>query len=165
METNMINCQNSALVGRYFDDALTPVERAAFEAHLPLCAPCTEDLRQLSAIRQALRNIAAPTASREFIADLQSQWDHIPQLTVLRFVSRLTKVAAVVAVVAMGHLAYRAMAAPAAVQSAAPAGWERVAIVPDTSKETTVDEQASANSEPRFAEFVVQDLGARGERP
>jgi anti-sigma factor RsiW len=168
METNMHNCQNAANVGRYHDDALPPAERAAFEAHLPACPACAEELRQLSAIRRALRTMAVPTASREFVADLQSQWDHIPQLTVFRFVSRLTKVAAVVAVVAMGHLAYEAMARPAQsaqVPSVAPAAWEQVAIAPDSSKELTTDEQSPANSEPRFAQFVVQDLGGERGRP
>jgi anti-sigma factor RsiW len=168
MDTNMHNCPNSANVDRYHDDVLSPAEREAFEAHLPACPACSEELRQLSAIRQALRAIALPTASREFVADLQSQWDHVPQLTVLRFVSRLTKVAAVVAVVAMGHLAYEAMARPARaaqVPSAAPAAWEQVAIAPDSSKELTTDEQAPASSEPRFAQFVVQDLGGERGRP
>jgi anti-sigma factor RsiW len=165
METNMNNCVNASNVGRYHDDALPPAERAAFEAHLPTCPPCTEELRQLSAIRRALQGIAAPIASQEFIADLQSQWDHVPQLTVLRFVSRLTKVAAVVAVVAMGHLAYEAMVKPAAMPSAAPAAWEQVAIAPDSSNKLTTDEQVPTSSEPRFAEFVVQDLGGSGGRP
>ncbi|HEX4125848.1 MAG TPA: zf-HC2 domain-containing protein [Tepidisphaeraceae bacterium] len=177
METNMHNCPYSAesnpplrippgatMVGRYHDDALAPVERLAFEQHLAGCPACAEELRQLSAIRQALRGMAMPTVSRQFIGELQGQWDHLPQLTVLRFVSRLTKIAAVVAVVAMGHLAYEAIARPAspAAASAPPAAWEQVAVAPDSAGQSAADEQPSANSEPQFAEFVVQDLGNGG---
>jgi anti-sigma factor RsiW len=177
MEPNTLNCPYSSdsdpslriapgatMVGRYHDDALPPAERAEFERHLAGCPACTEELRQLSAIRQALRGMAMPTASRSFIGELQGQWDRVPQLTVLRFVSRLTKVAAVVAVVAMGHLAYEAIARPAspAAASAPPAAWEQVAVAPDSAGQSAADEQPSANSEPQFAEFVVQDLGNGG---
>jgi hypothetical protein len=37
-----------------------------------------------------------------------------------------------------------------------------VAIAPNSSRASSGDEQASARSEPQFAEFVVQDLGVNG---
>jgi anti-sigma factor RsiW len=182
MDTNMQHCPytptdadtgripaGATMVGRYHDDALPPAERALFAEHLAQCPACAEELRQLSAIRQALRAMPMPPASRQFVGDLQAQWEQVPQLTVARFVGRLTRIAAAVAIVAMGHLTYEMIAgrtpSPAPVaesrSAAPPSAWEQVAIAPDSTRRAGGYEQPTVGSASQFAEFVVHDLGVR----
>jgi anti-sigma factor RsiW len=47
-EAQSITCQELVeLVSDYFDDALSPTDRARFEAHLDLCDPCVHYLEQM----------------------------------------------------------------------------------------------------------------------
>ena len=62
-----ISCREIVeLVTAYLEDALTPDERARFDAHLELCGPCVEYVEQL---RATARLAAVATAELELHPD------------------------------------------------------------------------------------------------
>jgi hypothetical protein len=54
--------RDEVLVGYLYED-IDPVERAAFERHLPSCVPCRTELQVLSEVRDGLAEWAAPDVS------------------------------------------------------------------------------------------------------
>ena len=71
-------CQRAVeLVTDYLDGALSPRQRARFEAHLRGCPHCTEYLRQIQAVIDATGTVTpkslAPKARRELVG-LYRQW-------------------------------------------------------------------------------------------
>ena len=59
VETQPLTCRELVeLVTDYLEDALDPVTRSRFEAHIEQCAGCTAYLRQL---RQTIRVVGALT--------------------------------------------------------------------------------------------------------
>ena len=73
-----IVCQRAVeLVTDYLEGALSPRQRARFEAHLRGCPHCTEYLRQIRAIIDATGTVTpkslAPNARRELVG-LYRRW-------------------------------------------------------------------------------------------
>jgi anti-sigma factor RsiW len=65
-----ISCREIVeLVTAYLEDALTPDERARFDAHLELCGPCVEYVEQL---RATARLAAVATAELELHPDREA---------------------------------------------------------------------------------------------
>ena len=58
-------CDRAALVEAMFDRRLGPSEHASMERHLKQCALCSERLRDLDALQQALRSTASPISPLE----------------------------------------------------------------------------------------------------
>ena len=59
-------CQDLVeLVTHYFDDALTPRDRARFEAHLGECGPCRDYLEQLRRTIELAGRLAPDSLSPE----------------------------------------------------------------------------------------------------
>ncbi len=62
-----ISCREIVeLVTDYLEGALSPEDRARFEAHLELCGPCVEYVEQ---VRASARIVAAATAELELRPD------------------------------------------------------------------------------------------------
>jgi anti-sigma factor RsiW len=56
-----VNCPHAVDVGAYVIDALEPDERLVLAAHLPTCAVCTAELRDLERLPGLLALVPAPT--------------------------------------------------------------------------------------------------------
>jgi anti-sigma factor RsiW len=68
-----LSCQELVeLVTDYFEDALSPVERARFDAHIAGCDACTMYLRQMRDMLDLLGDLTSdsisPQAERELLA-------------------------------------------------------------------------------------------------
>jgi anti-sigma factor RsiW len=68
-----LSCQELVeLVTDYFEDALTPADRARFEAHIALCEGCTMYLRQMREMLDLLGELStesiSPQAESELLA-------------------------------------------------------------------------------------------------
>jgi anti-sigma factor RsiW len=57
-----VNCPHVVDVGAYVIDALEPDERLRLSAHLPGCAVCTAELRDLERLPALMAMVPAPTA-------------------------------------------------------------------------------------------------------
>jgi anti-sigma factor RsiW len=57
-----VNCRHAVDVGAYVVDALEPDERQALAAHLPTCAECTAELRDLERLPALLALVPGPAA-------------------------------------------------------------------------------------------------------
>jgi anti-sigma factor RsiW len=91
-----MNCELNNLLGRYHDGELSAGDRLRFEQHLGDCPPCARELEQMRGISQVLRAGTVPRASAEFIKRLESLASNVEDVTVIRFVRRLTAAAAAV---------------------------------------------------------------------
>jgi anti-sigma factor RsiW len=58
-----VNCPHAVDVGAYVVDALEPDERERLAAHLPTCAVCTAELRDLERLPALLALVPAPALS------------------------------------------------------------------------------------------------------
>jgi anti-sigma factor RsiW len=68
-----LSCQELVeLVTDYFEDALTPADRARFEAHIAVCEGCTMYLRQMREMLEVLGELTpdsiSPQAESELLA-------------------------------------------------------------------------------------------------
>ena len=73
-----LSCQELVeLVTDYFEDALTPADRARFEAHIAQCEGCTMYLRQMREMLEVLGELTtdsiSPQAESELLATF-SDW-------------------------------------------------------------------------------------------
>jgi len=71
-EAPSMTCQELVeLVTDYFEDALSPSDRARFEAHLDLCDPCVHYLEQmrttLALLGRPSTEVLAPAAEAELL--------------------------------------------------------------------------------------------------
>ena len=70
-------CQKAVeLVTDYLEGALTPAERARFEAHLAGCPHCTEYLREMRVTIAALGRVEPESVSRAAHDDLIALYRH-----------------------------------------------------------------------------------------
>jgi anti-sigma factor RsiW len=66
-----LSCQELVeLVTDYFEDALTPADRARFEAHIALCEGCTMYLRQMREMLELLGELTSDSISPQAEAEL-----------------------------------------------------------------------------------------------
>jgi anti-sigma factor RsiW len=76
--TETLTCQELVeLITAYLDDALSPGDRARFEAHLAECDGCTNYLHQMQttiALAGRLSEEAIPETGKEKLLQLFSEW-------------------------------------------------------------------------------------------
>jgi anti-sigma factor RsiW len=66
-----LSCQELVeLVTDYFEDALSPADRARFEAHIAVCEACTMYLRQMRDMIEVLGQLTTESISPQAEADL-----------------------------------------------------------------------------------------------
>lgn len=76
-----VTCKQAVgLVTDYLDGALAPDERARFEAHLAVCDPCAEHVKQIEvaiAVAGRVRDDDLDPLAREDLMNLYRRWrDH-----------------------------------------------------------------------------------------
>jgi anti-sigma factor RsiW len=65
------------LVTEYLEDAMTPHERASFEAHLAICTGCRNYVGQMKATVRALEHLPEPPVApevRDNLLDMFRKW-------------------------------------------------------------------------------------------
>lgn len=65
------------LVTEYLEDAMTPQERASFEAHLATCTGCRNYVSQMKTTIHAIEQLPEPSVApevREGLLDIFRQW-------------------------------------------------------------------------------------------
>jgi anti-sigma factor RsiW len=65
------------LVTEYLEDAMTPHERASFEAHLAICTGCRNYVGQVKATVRALEQLPEPPVApeaRDNLLDIFRKW-------------------------------------------------------------------------------------------
>lgn len=77
-ELRQYPCQELVeLVTEYLEDAMTPHERASFEAHLVICTGCRNYMSQLKATVHALEQLPEPAVApevRDNLLDIFRKW-------------------------------------------------------------------------------------------
>jgi hypothetical protein len=67
-------CPRVADVPAYAQGELSPSEQASFEGHLETCAACREELREVSAVLQGLRDLPSPSGPVDLVPEVISAW-------------------------------------------------------------------------------------------
>jgi anti-sigma factor RsiW len=148
----MDRCEFSEQLGPYVDGELEAPRRAALEAHLPACPPCTDELAELGELRRLFAAAASgrgafafPQAARR---RLHEHVDSLMDQGVLRIARALSGIAACVMVAGAMWLT-TASRRPAERQMAA---WEASAVLmPVSYGPASAEDLASP-------EWVVEDL-------
>ena len=148
-----MNCQ-SEQIHAYYDNELSPGDRAAVEAHLNDCAACRELLADLRNVSQLVA--AAPMAEMTPIAmkRMQQAWWAAQDRGVRRIASWLTAAAAAVIFAAVlfsptsGHRGSDA--------TGAGSNWQAIALFPPT---TSADQDEAQQDETiDAAQWMANDL-------
>jgi len=138
----------------YFDNELSPLDRAAVEAHLAQCPACSATLADFKALSQKLHQLPPPVLSRALLARLHIAADQTTRRPIERFVGLLSGVAACIAM--MGGLLLLRPATAATLSP--PDRWEGHAV-------GIIDESLiSTGSNPREAamgEWMLSNLSAK----
>lgn len=79
-DTNRLTCQELVeLVTDYFEGALSPAERARFEAHLGGCSGCQRYLGQLQGTLRLLGSLSEeniPNEAKDYLLRVFRDWKH-----------------------------------------------------------------------------------------
>jgi anti-sigma factor RsiW len=150
----MSTCPKSSRLSLYHDGQLRAEQRGQIEEHLITCAECAAELDDIRYLSEQLAEAVLPPAPHSLIRRLHACADRLDQLTLARFVRRLTAIAAAVFLIAAIYMV-RAQQSPArpAVELTP---WEQKAIAPEV-------DLTSAGGESQFFDFLSQDL--LGDRP
>ncbi len=158
-----MNCDRSAQVHAYHDDALAPSARGELEAHLDACPGC----RALLADLRSLSNLisAAPLAamSPETMTRLSNSGRTARDRGVLRITSWLTAAAAAILIGALLLIPDR-NAAPnpivaTSTTSTGEAAWETIAVMPPMEIDENVPELIV------LAQWMANDLSPNDLSP
>jgi anti-sigma factor RsiW len=145
----MQRCSFNSKLGPFHDGELDDVHRMELEQHILICADCAAELDEYRAVSGRLTSIAVPPASAQFLRRLQASADRIDQLSLARFVLRLTGVAAAVFLMARGYLAFVDQS-PGRVPVGL-AAWEQKAIAPEV-------DNPNSSADTQFSDFIAAGL-------
>jgi len=147
-------CEQTKHVEAYYDGELNAADRAAFEAHLPSCADCAQELQALRRLSGHLAGMSIPALSDEAMARLHGSMNAAEERGVLRLAEWLTAAAAAVLLVGvMGLLRQETT------HASAPAAWEQAAVAYPTDHDPTVQSDVL-----QFTEWMRTDLSATHKR-
>src|SRR2546423_12143576 len=90
----MAECDLNPMLSPYYDGELEADERRRVEVHLRFCAECAAEVEKMRLLSAALASMAVPQASSDLAARIASRGNRLDDLTLVRFVRRLTAVAA-----------------------------------------------------------------------
>ncbi|HEX2530521.1 MAG TPA: zf-HC2 domain-containing protein [Burkholderiaceae bacterium] len=68
-----MTCPRHEEASVYIDDMMTPAERARFEAHLPACPLCRQQVDDLFALQRQLRALPSPALGFDLAARLEDR--------------------------------------------------------------------------------------------
>lgn len=160
-------CPHSRDLSAYHDGELPEPRRLSVEAHLPQCAACRDELRDLRSISRAFAAVRRPAISQQAMARLYRSAPEFLDGAVLRIAEWLTLAAAAVLLVGLLVLP-REAAAPSptaprvATQGPTPssitsAAWERAERLQAEAAGDTL-----AQSEPlRTAQWFAESLSRK----
>jgi anti-sigma factor RsiW len=154
-------CEFNSMLGRYHDGELSAGQYAQFEQHLAGCGECPAELEQLRAISRALRAESMPHATAMFMARLESMASNVEDVTVVRFVRRLTAAAAAILLAATLQWSLHS---PPAVQPVAkgPSSDETMIIDPETAANNALpDNNSLASADAQFGPLASELTGGR----
>jgi anti-sigma factor RsiW len=158
----MVPCEFNSLLGRYHDGELTGDALAGFQRHLPACASCVAELEEMQVISHTLRAGVMPTASAEFVGRLQELQSGVQDVTIVRFVRRLTAAAAAILVGATIFWSVRQQPTPiGGPVVTAPTADERMVIDPDSAVAMVTSEPTPAAVEPQLEQIALDLSGGR----
>lgn len=149
----MADCEINPMLSPYYDGELDEADRRRVEMHLRFCPQCAAEVEKMRLLSAALASMAVPLASPALVTRIESQSKRLDELTLARFVRRLTAVAAAVLALAVCRWTIdrpAEMFSPPTLST-----WERAAIDPNPG---TPDPASVASIDNPFDEFIARDL-------
>jgi anti-sigma factor RsiW len=107
-----MSCPKSILISAYLDDELRVVDKAALEAHLPVCGACSTALREMRSLRAAFANVdrhQAPYGFATRVMARAAEPEKNRATWIVPFPVRFVEAAVLLAVITVGILAGRIM--------------------------------------------------------
>ena len=152
-----MSCEFSNYLQAYHDGQLGPDYRQIIAQHLPICAQCEQELRNLQNLSSALRSAPRATMSIEARKHLEQAWWAQRDRGVLRLAEALTGIAAAVLVGAI--FSWSDNEAPRIETAQQPVVWQAVALMPPAE---TRDEPSSEVV--ALAQWIADDLSPEAGR-
>jgi anti-sigma factor RsiW len=97
-----MNCEHAAQIHAYYDNDLTPAQRAGVESHLAVCAECRALLQDLRDLTQMLAAVPLPEMPPQAVNRMYGSWWAAQQVRdrgVRRLAGALTAAAAAILVI------------------------------------------------------------------
>lgn len=147
-------------LGAYHDGELSETEAAEVEAHVRQCPPCAQELKQLRRLSLVLGRIELPEPSQQLMARLHDAVESEGEdVLVLRFVRRVTSVAAAVLIAgAVWLVAAQQSTTPGTTIATGTMDWETVATTPPSAAVEYASATVQQGSVEEFAQWIVNDL-------
>jgi anti-sigma factor RsiW len=150
-----MTCPNEPQVHAYHDGELPPAERAAAEAHIAACEPCSSLLNDLREISRRIGLAPLPEVAAVGFERLYDTWHAARERGVLRITRWLTAAAAAILVGSLLVLPSDKTNKSNDLATATPSNWEPVALMAPV-----VEDPATTRGEElvEVAQWMADDL-------